>query len=331
MQFRLLDWMRRFSFRSFREWLGRFGVIVALLAVIVAFWVLVPHGRFMTTSNWLSILRQGSTLLLIAVGLTIPMQAGDFDLSIAAMASLGAMLLAGCTAFWGFSLPVAIIIVLASGLIVGLANGFLVTRLKVSAIIVTLGIASMLNGIEYRISSGRQIWYGIPTSLVDFARGSIGGFPNVTILAIVIVALLWYIMNHLRIGREILITGGNIEAAKLAGINTDRIKVVAFCIAALVAAIAGITVVGRQAMAFPLSSVGLLLPSFAATFIGATVVKLGEFHVLGTCVGVILMGILTQGLVMLNLPSSTVLIVQGLVLIGALAMATLAKGERVTI
>ncbi len=299
--------------------LGPFGVPVITVVIIAVFAML--SSNFLVLENLQDILRQSALPLIVAVGLTVPLIMGDFDLSIAAVAGFATTVVSVLVARDGMSLLLGIVLILGFGVVVGLFNGFLVSAVGLSALVVTIAVGSVLNGLEFAISGSEQISSGYPAGFVSFARSDIGPFPTLFVLAIVVAIAVWVLLERTATGRNIRAIGGNIDAVRVAGINVNRTRILGFVLCSGLAALAGILYAGQQSVAYPLTGLNVLLPSFAAVFIGAAAFKLGEFNVPGTVIGILIASIINNGLLLVDVASWAVYIFQGLILLIALLFA----------
>jgi ribose transport system permease protein len=254
---------------------------------------------------------------------------GEFDLSLNGVAGVATVLMAVLVVREGVSPVLAIVLVLLLGLAIGTLNGVLVGYLGVTALIVTIAVNSILQGWQFVISGSVQIFGGFPPGLVSFARGSVAGIPTLTAIAVAVALLAWLLLERSTLGRHLRAVGGNAEAARIAGVNTARVKLAGFVITALLASLAGLLFAARETNAYPLNGLDVLLPSFAACFIGAAMFKVGEFNVPGTIVGVMIAQITANGLIQLNVATYASYFFQGIILLGALLFARLvATGGR---
>ena len=245
----------------------KYGTLVGIVAVILFFWINIPD-TFMTPRNWLNISQQVSMLAVTAFTMTIVMVMGDFDLSVGSMASL-----AGIVAALAFKadLPIiaAIGLALAVGLGGGLLNGFLVSYVGILPFVATLGTLTIFSGFAFLISGGKTIFgRDIPEAFSGFARDGIPLFtsgeqvitlPYLTLMALVILLVVWVLLEHTVYGRRLYAIGGNAEAARLAGVRVRILRFSAFGLTGLGAAIAGLMYAARVASANPTQGSGLML------------------------------------------------------------------------
>ncbi len=313
--------------------LRRFGTLIGFV-VIVAFFSWQKPTTFMSVRNWLNITQQVSILGVVACTMTVVMVLTDFDLSVGTMASLVGIV-AGTLLRDGHSLGIALGLAVVVGMAGGLFNGILVSYVGISPFVATLGTLTMFNGLSLYISSGTTIFGRvIPTVLSDFGSGgiflgTIDGqrvtLPNLTIVTLVVMVIVWLMLEQTAFGRRLYAIGGNMEAARLAGIRVRSLRLLAFVISGLGAALAGLMLFSRLASANPTQGDGLMLKAIAAVFLGMTMSEEGEPHVLGTLLGVLILGVLANGLTQLQIDTYVQQILTGGIIILAVTLSSLSR------
>jgi len=303
--------------------LTSYGTLIALFIIFLAFSLLSPDV-FPTLRNLLNITRQISLLAIIATGATVIMTVGEFDLSIGAMASFGGVLATGLVV-GGMPIPVATLLTLVLAFLFGLGNGYLVTHFKVFSFITTLSSGTILSGVTFWYTGGATIFGGIPEPFLWLGQGMVGPLPVPTILMFLVVVLFWFLLGYTEFGRRLYAIGGNQMAAELSGVRVARDKTLAFGCTALLAASAGIVLASRLGSAHPTAGGGLFLPSYAAVFLGMTTVKGGFPNAWGTFVGSLMIGVIANGLTILNVPFYLQDIVTGAIVIMAVVFQSLGK------
>lgn len=313
--------------------LRRFGTLIGFV-VIVAFFSWQKPTTFMSVRNWLNITQQVSILGVVACTMTVVMVLTDFDLSVGTMASLVGIV-AGTLLRDGYSLEIALGLAVVVGMVGGLFNGILVSYVGISPFVATLGTLTMFNGLSLYISSGTTIFGRvIPTVLSDFGSGgiflgTIDGqrvtLPNLTIVTLVVMVIVWLMLEQTAFGRRLYAIGGNMEAARLAGIRVRSLRLLAFVISGLGAALAGLMLFSRLASANPTQGDGLMLKAIAAVFLGMTMSEEGEPHVLGTLLGVLILGVLANGLTQLQIDTYVQQILTGGIIILAVTLSSLSR------
>ena len=270
------------------------GVVVFLLLLIVAFSVSLPI-TFPTTANLQLVLGSQAVPTLLALAVVIPLVAGEFDLSVGGILGVSAVFTAWAPSH-GFSVPVIFVLAIAIGCLVGAFNGYLVTKVGVSAFIATLGMGTTLSGGNLYLSGGTVQYTNIPKSLTDIAGTQVLGLPIVVYYAAALAIVLWYMLEWTPMGRYLRATGTGREAARLTGVRTDRWLFLSFVISGAIAALAGFMQTSRVGSAPPDVGPNFLLPAYAAAFLGATTIHAGRFNVWGTVVGVFVLAVGITGL-----------------------------------
>lgn len=310
--------------RGALAFVAKYGSIIGMLIMIVIFSISAPKA-FPTASNFLNILNQASLTAIIAGGLTVVLIVSEMDLSIGYHGSLAGVLVTGLMVKQGLPVWLAIVLVLAAGVVVGIVNGSIVTKMKVNSVIATLGIGSILVGLTFAYSTGVPIASGVPKTFTAIALNRTLGIPNNVFIMLFVLFLLWVLVNRTDLGQQIQAVGGNIEAARLSGIRVDRVKVIAYIVAGLCAALTGILLASSIGSGTASAADSYLLNAFAATFLGSATLKDGEFHIPGTFIGVIIIGIGFNGLAILGAPTFTQYVFQGALLVLAVGLSSVAR------
>lgn len=320
---------------SLTAFLRRYGTLVGFILIVVFFWTQRPQ-TFMTIPNWINITRQMSILGVVAFTMTIVMVTGDFDLSIGALASLVGIV-AGTTFQNDGSVAAAVALSLLVGAFGGLLNGVLVAYIGISAFVATLGTLTVFRGLALFISGGASI-YGraIPAEFSRFGRGAIalgkvGGtdlaLPNLTILAIITLIMVFIILNYTIVGRRLYAIGGNMEAARFGGIRINRLRLLSFVISGAGAAVAGLMLFSRLSTAHPTQGEGLMLQAIAAVFLGMTFSEESQPNVIGTLIGVLILGVLANGLTQMQINTYIQQISTGVIIILAVTLSSLSQKQ----
>lgn len=303
---------------------GKYGLVVGLFAMVLLFSVLRPD-TFPTAANFGSIMSDGAVLSLIALGIMVPLVVGQFDLSPGFVASLACMLTAGLLSRNGLDWPVVLLAVLGTGAAIGLFMGVLVGYLGLSSLIVSLGVGSVISGLNLLYSRGEIVFQGIPKDFTKLGQTRLFGFVPLPFLYALFAGLvIWFVLNLRPVGRRLYAAGGNPEAARLIGINVPRYVAITFVVSSSMAALGGFVQVARLGAGHPTSAQAFLLPAFAAAFLGATCFRPGFYNVWGTLLAVYLVGMGTTGLFMLGAESYVQQIFNGTILVLAITVARLA-------
>src|ERR1700733_13333525 len=297
---------------------ARYATIIGLALMIVIFSILSPDA-FPTLNNFVNVLNQASLATIIAGGLTLAVVVGELDLSIGYAASLHGVLVTGLIVQDKLPITLAIVIVLA-------LDGLIVTKLRVNSVIATLGVGTIIVGLAFAYSSGVPIVAGVPEGFLQLSLGRwLFGIPNPIIIMAVVVGGLWVLVERTAIGQEVQAVGGNPIAARLAGISVDRIKILGFVISAVCAALTGALLAARLGSGTTNAADSYLLTAFAAVFLGSATLRDGEFHVLGTFIGTLIIVFGFNGLNIFGAPTFSQYVFQGTILVVAVALSSLGR------
>lgn len=313
--------------------LRRFGALAGMLAIVTFFWWNLPD-TFMTARNWLNISQQISMLAVIAVTMTVVMVMGDFDLSVGSMASLAGVV-AAALFVQGWPVPAALAAALAVGLAGGLFNGVLVSVIGILPFVATLATLTIFSGLAFIVSGGRTIFgRDIPAGFAQFARegvplGMLDGralaLPYLTLVALAVTLVVWVVLEQTSYGRRLYAIGGNREAARLAGVKVTALRLSAFAFTGAGAAIAGLMYASRVASANPTQGSGLMLSGIAAVFLGMTLTENGQPRVLATLAGVVVLGVLDNGLTQMRVDSYVREVLVGSIILVAVGLGALGR------
>ncbi|MEI6873542.1 MAG: ABC transporter permease [Spirochaetota bacterium] len=306
-----------------RKW-GTLGGFIVLCAV---FSILKP-GIFPTVANWRNIIDQAATLAIVAAAVTMVMATGDFDLSVGAIASLAGVVAVGTMAQGGGGIGLGIAAGLAVGVLAGAFNGLLVAYGNLSAFVATLATMTGIGGIALLATGGSTLFAGIPEGFRFLGQGYFGPLPVAILAMIVVVFVIWVVMERTVFGRKLYAIGGNPEATRLAGVNVRLVRLGGFVISGLGAALGGIVLASRLFSAHPQSGNPFMLNSAAAVFLGATAFREGEPHIAGTLLGVLIMGVLGNGMNILGVNSYVQQVLTGAIIILAVLLSGLGGRKR---
>lgn len=277
--------------------IGRWGMVLVFLLLIAVFSIL--SKAFFSLDNFVNIANQTATVSVVAFGMTLVMLSGGIDLSVGSVASLSAVV---CALLLGLrlSLVPAMLIAVAAGVLVGFLNGFLSVRWSIQPFLVTLGTLSVARGISLILSGGRTIYIDSAAFLSLTGRGRVGPVPVLFLWTLAFFGAAWVAMNLTTFGRRVRAVGGNLVAARQAGLRVDRLRVRIFMISGALAAFAGLMLAGRLASGLPTAGIGLELDAIAASVLGGTGFKGEGGSMVGTLFGALVLGTVTNGLTILG-------------------------------
>ena len=318
--------VERESGASAVRFLERYIVLIAVAALIVLFSIARP-ATFFTVGNLQTILTTQAVLLIVSLGLTVVLAAGDIDLSVGGLIGFSGVVFSQLSAPTGVGWLAAAAVTLIVGLAVGLFNALFIVRIRANALIVTLAMGTLLNGLSLAVSNSQSLALN-PSPLDAAISARIRGVGSPFWLALVLLAVAWYVMQHTPAGRALYFTGEGRDAARLIGIRVTRIRVLALSLSALAATVAGIILVGQSGAAQAGLGDPFLLPAYAAVFLGAATLTPGRFNPVGTVIGALLLAVGTTGLQLLGIPSWVTSVFSGGILILAVGAAALLGSSR---
>jgi ribose transport system permease protein len=307
-------------------WLTKYSGLALWAGVILLFGVLQPD-TFLTMDTVRSILSDQAITATMALALLLPLAAGVYDLSVAAMMGVSIMLVAYFQVEgvpWGL----AVLLVLVIGACVGLINAAVVVWLGVDSFIATLGASSILLAMIQWVNGGQQITTGISTTFTDFATTQVFTIALPVFYMLFLAGVLWYVTEYRQIGRYMFATGSNPDAARLAGVRTAKLQAIALVVSAVIASFAGILFTAKIGSASPDSGPPYLLPAFAGVFLGATQIKQGRVNVPGTLIAVFLLATGVKGLQLSGAANWVDDAFNGVALILAVALAVRSSRKR---
>ena len=267
--------------------LGQYGLLIAWAAVALFFTLLPGTAQtFPTPSNLATILGSQAVIVILTLALLVPLTAGDYDLSVGFTLTLSAMLIAVLNVEHHWPILLAILAALAAGALVGLVNGAFILIFRIESIIVTLGTGTFVGGAVLFISGSNTI-SGVSSSLVDWVIvNRLLGIPLEFYYGLLLCLVMWYVFELTPLGRRLLFVGRGRSVARLSGINVDRVRLGALMMSGVISALGGVAYAGTSGAADPTSGAQLLLPAFAAAFLGATTIAPGRFNPIGCLVAV---------------------------------------------
>jgi ribose transport system permease protein len=283
------------------NFVARYGLVGFLILLIVFFWIMEPSS-FMNLNQFKSLLLDQTVNACLAFSVLGTLIVGEFDLSVGYVVGFASVVAASVSGQHHFGTLVTILATLGAGLIVGLVNGFLTTSFRISSLIVTLGIGLAVSGLTVGVSGSQTLAVGIPVLITEMSTNTFLGIDSAVWICAMMAILLYLMLAHTPLGRRMYAVGGSERVATLAGIHTRRLKVLAFAGGGLLAAIAGILVLGQAGAANPSYGPSLLLPAYAAVFLGSTCIRPGYFNLWGTIVAVLVLAVGFTGLSLMGLP-----------------------------
>jgi len=297
--------------------LSKYGVIIALLGICILLSVLAPN--FLTVRNIVIVLRQISINGILAIGVTFVIIAGGIDLSLGSVVALTGVVAATFAHPGDYPLIVPLALAILTGVGVGAVNGFIITRGRVAPFIVTLGMMTMARGLALVLSNGRPV-SNLSRSFNFIGGGDLAGVPLPIILFFLVTVIAAVILNYTKTGRYVYAVGGNEHAARASGISVGSVKMFTYLFCSGLAGLAGVMLASRITTGQPNAGVAYELDAIAAVVIGGTSLSGGVGRVTGTVVGALIIGVINNGLDLLNISSYYQQIIKGVIIIGAVLL-----------
>lgn len=291
------------------------GIIIALLAMCI-FLVIFPTTRttFLTPNNMFNILRQNASNLFLATGMTMVIILGGIELSVGSVIALSGCVAAGCVVNLGLPEAVGFLVAILVGAIVGMFNGLVICKTDIPPFIVTLASMNIAKGIALVYTQGAPI--RCMTDAFKFpGAGYVGPVPTPVILMLIVFVIAALMINRTQLGRHIYAVGGNAQAAKFSGINVSKVKFIVYTYTGIMAGIAGVVVASRLYSGQPTAGDGAEMDAIAAVVVGGTSMSGGSGRIGGTLIGVLIIGVLNNGLNLMGVDSNWQYIVKGLVIL----------------
>lgn len=297
------------------------GIFLILMAMCVGLTIAVG-GKFLSSSNIISVIRQFSFYGILAIGMCMVIITGGIDISVGSVFALSGVISCMSIAKWGFPVALGVMLGLLAGGLMGYFNGFCVTILNLPPMIATLGMQSIARGVAYTVTGGYPIG-SLPDAFKFIGLGNILNIPTPIVLMVVLAALAVFFLNKTVIGRRIYAIGGNEEGARISGVAVNRVKRLVYTICGLTAAISGIAMAARLGVGQSTAGQGYEMDAIAATVIGGASLSGGSGSIVGAIIGAAIMGVLRNGLVLLDVSAYWQQTVIGLVIIAAVSLDNL--------
>lgn len=300
--------------------IGDLGISTALILEVILFSVFSPY--FFTAENILNVTLQTSITAIIAAGMTFVILTAGIDLSVGAMVAFSGVVVTSVLKLgipFSLSFPLCLLAGIFIGICSGSVAGLFVTRFNITPFIVTLALMTILRGGAYIYTGGRPIW-GLPEEFSFLGSGRVFGIPVPTIVMLCIYLSAFVVLRHTKFGRYVYAVGGNKEAARLAGININRVLWSVYLICGVLSAISGVLLASRMNSGQPNAGLMYEMDVIAAVVVGGTSLFGGRGSIVGTFLGAMLIGVLRNGLNLLNVGSYVQMVVLGMVILLAVLL-----------
>lgn len=290
------------------------GLLIGFFAICIVLSIASP--AFLTTKNILSVLRQIAVNAILAYGMTLVMLTGGIDLTVSSSVSLASIICAKLIGDMGFNAWVTVLIALAAGAVAGMLNGVIICKTNMWPFIVTLAMSEIISGIAYIICSGSPIRV-MDNTFNQIGTGYLGPISLPVIYMFVLLVVCYILLQKTRLGRNFYAVGGNEEAARFAGINAFKVRVLAYTLSGLFAAFAGVFLTARMYTGQPTLGVGMETDAIAATVVGGASMAGGKAKIPGTLLGAMVIGVISNGMNLLGISSYLQSIAKGIIILVA--------------
>jgi len=314
---------RAFSWKAF---IKEFGIYIALV-ILAVFFSIVTNGKFQRPANILNVMRQISMMGIASVGMAFVLLLRGIDLSIGSNITLVNIVAAWFMVNSGMNPVTACLIALAMSTLIGFGNGWIIANIRIPPLIVTLASMTILEGIAYMISGGVPI-FGFPKWFDVLGQGYLGPIPIPVIVMIIVMLVGSFILNLTYFGRYFYAVGGNEEAAALSGINVKRVKYLAYTLSGFFAGLAGIVMLSRTMSGQALAGKGFEFDVLTAVVLGGVSITGGSGKISNVVAGILILGILSNGMVLMDLSQYTQMVLKGAVLMVAVGFDCMQKHEK---
>lgn len=307
--------LKRLQKKFFQFIKENIGIIIALLVLCIILSVNpITRNSFLTQKNVFNVLRQISSNLFLACGMTMVIILGGIDLSVGSIIALSGCIAAGCVARYNLPIGVAVIVGILVGLVVGVFNGLIISKTTIPAFIVTLATMNIAKGLAYVYTGGSPV--RVVTKEWQFiGAGYIGSIPTPVLILVIVLAITALIMNKTKMGRYIYAVGGNAQAALFSGIKVAKVKFFVHAFSGIMAGLAGVVLASRMYSGQPTAGDGAEMDAIAAVVVGGTSMAGGAGKIGGTIIGGLIIGVLNNGLNLLNVNSFWQYVVKGTVIL----------------
>ncbi|MFD0692653.1 ABC transporter permease [Paenibacillus sp. GCM10027628] len=310
---------------NFYQIYKKYGIYIVLMFVLAFFGSFAPH--FMSVDNVMNILRQVSMFGIVVVGVTFVMISGGMDLSVGGQMAVTGMIVGNLMVKMGIGIVPACILGIIIGTLIGAINGLISVKFNILPIIVTLGTMLALQGLAFVITKGIPV-FGLPRGFAMLGQGYFGPIPIPVIIFVIVIAVAWFILKKTYFGRYVYAMGGSREAARLAGINIEKMTYLVYALCGFITSIASLIMLSRTNSAQPAAGASYPFDCMTAAVLGGISFAGGEGKVGGAVVGVLIIGILNNGLQLMNVDSNWQGLIKGIVLIAAVGVDSIQRREK---
>lgn len=316
----------RFNLDSLKDRVNmkELGIFLVFIVISTIFSFLSP--QFLKVNNIFNIMKQVATLGIASVGFTYVLITAGIDLSVGYQISLINVVCAILMVNMGVSWPIACLIGILLGTLIGTLNGFIITKTGVAPLIVTLAMMTILHGLSFLVSKGLPI-FGFPRAFSNIGQGNLGPIPIPLIFLIVIIFIGNFILSKTIYGRYFYALGSNVEATELSGVNVNRVRIIVYSLCGFFNSIGALLMLSRLSSAQSSIGSGFEMDVITACVLGGVSITGGKGTVKGAAIGVLIIGVLDNGLLLLNVSEYIKLVIKGSILLFAVIYDTMSKSK----
>ncbi|MFI3171048.1 MAG: ABC transporter permease [Eubacteriales bacterium] len=274
---------------------------VIVLIVMLGLFAIASPTTFFTVRNFHTVLFNQAVVCTLAFAVLFPLILGDFDLSLGYTLGFVVVVGAKCGA-WGFTVVPTLTLMISAGIIIGLVNAFFIVKCKISSFVVTLGVGTIVTGLSQGLSGGATIYQGVSSEIIAFGQERFFGVAYPIIVNGILAILMFVLLKYLPLGRKMYAVGGSEKIAKMSGINTEKVRVMCYACSGFLASLGGIYQLGIAGSANPSFGNSLLMPAYAAGFLGVVSFTPGRYNLWGTLVAVLIIGFGVSGILLMGAP-----------------------------
>jgi ribose transport system permease protein len=306
-----------------------YGLLLLFAAVVIFF---ATYGKtssvYLSKANVVTLFGNNAVVCVVALAALVTLTAGYIDLSVGAVTGVSSLVVAGGVAQHHVSMAIAIPLAILAAMLLGLINGVLVARFRLSSIVTTLGMSTALGGLMLWYTKGATVGAGLPSSLLNFGSLNWLSIPRVTIVMVPVILVCWFVLENTPFGRYLQAIASNQKSSRLVGINVDRSVLVAFTFSGFLSGVAGVLLTARSGAADSTTGPSYLFLALAGVFLGATTIHPGRPNVWGTVVGIFFVAFVVSGLSLLGASSWAPDLFNGLILVAAAGLASIFARRR---
>jgi ribose transport system permease protein len=320
----MIDSLRQ-NFLSIRRAIVRHGEIISFLFLVLLFiFASLVSPLFLRPNNLANVMSQAAALSVVAIGQTFVLLIAGIDLSVGVIATVSAIISAVMMNGKSELIIPALLLSLLTGVLIGLFNGFVITKFKLPDFIVTLAMMSVINGIMFLYTEGREVGL-VASKFMQFGSSNLLKLPVTFLISLGITGLAYVFLQYTRLGRNIYAVGGNRVSARLSGININKVRIMVYGVSGFMAALSGLVLLSRIGIGYPLAGAELNMDSIVAVVIGGTALRGGRGNIIGTLFGVLILSILNNFFNLIDVSAFAQIVLKGVIIVSVVILRALGE------